>query len=47
MTNPHSPGECRVNEVLRDIPEFAADFNCQRGSYMYPNDDQRCHVWVQ
>uniref|UniRef100_A0A914RM77 Uncharacterized protein n=1 Tax=Parascaris equorum TaxID=6256 RepID=A0A914RM77_PAREQ len=42
LTNPHAPGMCRVNQVMQDIPDFALDFNCQRGSSMYPPDTQRC-----
>ncbi|VDK49929.1 unnamed protein product [Anisakis simplex] len=46
MTNPHSPGVCRVNQVMQDIPEFGQDFNCRRGAAMYPPNDERCHVWT-
>uniref|UniRef100_A0A9J2PB65 Peptidase M13 C-terminal domain-containing protein n=2 Tax=Ascaris TaxID=6251 RepID=A0A9J2PB65_ASCLU len=46
LTNPHAPGMCRVNQVVQDIPEFGEDFNCQRGSSMYPPDTQRCQVWT-
>ena len=47
LTNPHSPGMCRVNQVFQDIPEFAKDFNCKQGTdTLYPPEDQRCHVWT-
>ncbi|CAI4224926.1 unnamed protein product [Auanema sp. JU1783] len=46
LTNPHSPAQCRTNQVMQDIPAFGSDFNCRRGSPMYPTDDKRCKVWV-
>ena len=46
LTNPHSPGMCRVNQVFQDIPEFAKDFGCKQGAPLYPADNQRCHVWT-
>ncbi|GMT32536.1 hypothetical protein PFISCL1PPCAC_23833, partial [Pristionchus fissidentatus] len=47
MTDPHAPSSCRVNQVMQDIPQFGQDFKCKRGvSPMYPNDDDRCKVWV-
>ncbi|GMT32535.1 hypothetical protein PFISCL1PPCAC_23832, partial [Pristionchus fissidentatus] len=47
MTDPHAPSSCRVNQVMQDIPQFGQDFKCKRGvSPMYPNDADRCKVWV-
>ncbi|KAF8381900.1 nep-22 [Pristionchus pacificus] len=47
MTDPHAPSSCRVNQVMQDIPQFGMDWKCKRGvSPMYPNDDDRCKVWV-
>uniref|UniRef100_A0A7E4VJT0 Peptidase_M13 domain-containing protein n=1 Tax=Panagrellus redivivus TaxID=6233 RepID=A0A7E4VJT0_PANRE len=46
LTNPHAPGVCRVNQVMRDIPEFAKDFSCAAGKPMFPADSDRCHVWT-
>ncbi|TKR80378.1 hypothetical protein L596_014460 [Steinernema carpocapsae] len=48
LTNPHSPGSCRTNQVVQDIPAFGQDFNCPKGSKMYPTPAQnvRCKVWT-
>ncbi|CAJ0583999.1 unnamed protein product, partial [Mesorhabditis spiculigera] len=46
LTNPHAPASCRTNNVMQDIPEFGVDFSCPRGSTMYPQDNNRCKVWV-
>ncbi|CAI2356152.1 unnamed protein product [Caenorhabditis sp. 36 PRJEB53466] len=46
LTNPHSPAQCRTNQVMQDIPEFGKDFGCARGTPMYPEPSGRCKVWV-
>ncbi|CAJ0935377.1 unnamed protein product, partial [Mesorhabditis belari] len=46
LTNPHAPAQCRTNQVMQDIPQFASDFNCRQGQKMYPSDEDRCKVWV-
>ena len=33
-TDPHSPGEFRVNGVLRNLPEFGEAFSCKAGDAM-------------
>lgn len=43
QTNPHSPGEYRVNGVLRNMPEFGQAFGCTLGQKMTPKD--ACRVW--
>lgn len=35
MTDPHSPGEWRINGTLANIPEFHQIFNVQSGDRMY------------
>ncbi|GMT32029.1 hypothetical protein PFISCL1PPCAC_23326, partial [Pristionchus fissidentatus] len=45
-TDVHAPGICRVNQVFQDIPQFGRDFKCKRGNPLYPQDDDRCKVWV-
>ncbi|EFP08059.1 hypothetical protein CRE_14817 [Caenorhabditis remanei] len=46
LTNPHSPAQCRTNQVMQDIPEFGRDFGCARGTPMFPEPSGRCKVWV-
>ncbi|MBC7465065.1 MAG: M13 family metallopeptidase [Bdellovibrio sp.] len=44
MTNDvHPPAEFRVNEVMMNRPEFAADFKCAAGQPMAPVN--RCSLW--
>ena len=45
MTDSHSPGEYRVNGVLRNIPEFYAAFNVKPGDKMYLAPEQRVKIW--
>jgi len=42
-TDPHSPGEFRVNGVIRNVPEFSGAFSCKVGDAMVP--DKTCRVW--
>ncbi|XGW10917.1 hypothetical protein V3C99_012430 [Haemonchus contortus] len=46
IANQHAPAACRTNQVVQDIPEFAADFGCQTGEKMFPYPDARCKVWA-
>ncbi|VDO51174.1 unnamed protein product [Haemonchus placei] len=46
IANQHAPAACRTNQVVQDIPEFAADFGCQAGEKMFPSPDARCKVWA-
>jgi len=43
QTNPHSPGEFRVNGVLQNLPEFGEAFACKLGDPMVSKDP--CRVW--
>ncbi len=43
ITNPHSPGEFRVNGVLRNLKEFSDAFQCKPGDAMVSADP--CRVW--
>ena len=43
MTDPHSPGQWRVNGVVRNMPEFAQAFSCKAGAPMAPQP--ACRVW--
>jgi predicted metalloendopeptidase len=43
LTNPHSPGEYRVNGVVSNMPEFEQAFGCKAGQPMVR--ENACHVW--
>jgi len=43
LTDPHSPGEFRVNGVLQNLPEFRQAFSCKLGDRMVAQDP--CRVW--
>lgn len=42
-TNPHSPGEFRVNGVVQNSPEFREAFGCKTGDRMVSANP--CRVW--
>jgi endothelin-converting enzyme/putative endopeptidase len=43
QTDPHSPGNYRVNGVVSNMPEFRQAFSCKEGSPMAPV--KSCRVW--
>jgi putative endopeptidase len=43
LTNPHSPGQYRVNGTLQNMPEFQKAFSCKVGQPMV--SENACHVW--
>ncbi|MGH9559679.1 MAG: M13 family metallopeptidase, partial [Bryobacteraceae bacterium] len=43
VTDPHSPGEFRVNGVVQNMPEFQKAFSCKIGDAMVAKDP--CRVW--
>jgi putative endopeptidase len=43
LTNPHAPGEYRVNGVVSDIPEFQKAFSCKADAKMV--NPKQCRVW--
>ncbi len=45
MTDSHSPGEYRVNAVLRNMPEFYAAFGVKPGDKMYLPPGNRVKIW--
>ncbi len=42
-TNPHSPGEARINGVVSDLPQFGKAFGCKVGQPMMRQD--ACKIW--
>jgi putative endopeptidase len=45
MTNPHSPGEYRVNGVVRNVDAWYSAFGVKPGDKLYLAPDQRVHIW--
>jgi len=45
LTNPHSPGEFRVNGVLRNIDAFYTAFDVEPGDGMYLAREDRIKIW--
>lgn len=43
QTDPHSPGQWRVNGVVSNMPEFAQAFSCKPGQPMVR--ENACRVW--
>ena len=43
QTNPHSPGQFRINGVVSNMPEFAEAFSCKVGQPMVR--EPACRVW--
>ncbi len=44
-TDPHSPGEYRINGVVVNMPEFAKAFACKAGQPMTKPPEKVCKVW--
>jgi putative endopeptidase len=45
LTDPHSPGEYRVNGVVRNMPEFYSAFGVKEGDGAYLPPDKRVKIW--
>jgi predicted metalloendopeptidase len=45
MTNPHSPGEYRVNGVVRNVDAWYTAFHVQPGDKLYLAPEKRVHIW--
>ncbi len=43
LTNPHSPGQFRVNGVVQNLPQFREAFSCKAGDPMVSASP--CRVW--
>lgn len=44
-TDPHSPGNFRVNGVVRNVPEFYTAFNVQEQDSLYLAAEERVKIW--
>ena len=45
LTNPHSPGEYRVNGTVVNMPEWYAAWGIKEGDAMYLAPEQRAKIW--
>jgi putative endopeptidase len=45
QTDPHSPGQFRVNGPLSNMPEFAKAFGCKEGDPMVRSASMRARIW--
>ena len=45
QTDPHSPGQFRINGPLSNMPEFARAFGCREGDPMVRPDSIRARIW--
>ncbi len=45
LTDPHSPGQYRVNGVVTNMPEFYDAFNVKIGDELYRNKEERAEIW--
>jgi putative endopeptidase len=44
-SNPHSPGQWRVNGVVRNVDAWYPAFKVQPGEKLYLPPDERVHIW--
>ena len=45
LTDPHSPAICRVNGVVKNIPEFYNTYNLKEGDALYLSPENRANIW--
>jgi putative endopeptidase len=45
LTDPHSPAEYRVNQVLKNMPEFHAAWDVKEGDGMYLPPEKQVKIW--
>jgi endothelin-converting enzyme len=45
LTDPHSPGQYRVNGVVSNMPEFYDAFNVKIGDELYRSKEERAEIW--
>jgi putative endopeptidase len=44
-TNPHSLGEARVNQQMKNQPGFTEAYSCKAGDGLYLEPDDRAQIW--
>jgi putative endopeptidase len=44
-TNPHSPGQYRVNGIVRNVDAWYDAFNVRPGEKLYLAPQERVHIW--
>lgn len=45
LTDPHSPGQYRINGVVTNMPEFYDAFNVKIGDELYRSQEERAEMW--
>jgi predicted metalloendopeptidase len=45
LSDPHSPGEFRVNGVVRNVDAWYRAFNVKPGDKLYLPPEQRVRIW--
>ncbi len=45
LTDPHSPGQYRINGVVTNMPEFYDAFNVKIGDELYRGKEERAEIW--
>ena len=44
-TDPHSPGEFRCNQILKNLPEFHAAFGVKEGDSLFMPKVEQVAIW--
>ncbi len=44
-TDPHSPGEFRCNQILKNLPEFYEAFDITKGDPLWLPESERVRIW--
>ena len=44
-TDPHSPGEFRCNQILKNLSEFHNAFDVKPGDEIYLEESERVRIW--
>jgi putative endopeptidase len=44
-TDPHSPGEFRCNQILKNLTEFHNAFDLQQGDGLFMPEEERVRIW--